>query len=1064
MTENHPSIEALLAQGPSFAQLARSLVVDDSEAEDVVQEAWLRALRRPPRRGTNLRAWMQRVVQNRARDAGRSASRRRRHETAAAQTGQVDPGDVAERVELQRRLAGAVLDLDEPYRTVILLRYFEQLKPARIAQRLGRPVATIHTHIQRGLKALRQRLDAEFGERGTWQMALLPLLAGTASLALMRSLVAVAVLLLTLGTTCWWSSRPDAPSTSIAQAGSGKRDLSVGQPATPVPSGTSELPRAALPRPDSGSSNALTAPPEPSCTLVGRCVDEGGRPLAGVQVQLRGHRVNAGRTDAYERLHGKLDWSAPRAQLSDGDGRFELEFAHVSALQFGLSLESQGRVDPGLHWERLSAGRHDLGEILLRRGVQVQGTVTDTQGRPVSGREVDLKQLGPLEAERRRFGRSAEGLRFLSATTDARGRFRCRKTLPTGRYEYSVRNEQVIGNGITRFGADQPTHALHIRVRPADEIPRIRGQIVDPEGKPLQRARISAVGLLDGRELLGEHLSTHIQSKGHFELSRAPAHKCPGVRIEVRADGFETYRGVQAVTWGTEDHRIIMRPGVGLELRVVDHRDQTVEAFGAFAFPPPAQASLSSEDTRVRSRGEHPGGVLLLQGLARGPRLVVVETNGEDRTRSRPQRIDLRGASRQSLDVRIPRSLDVVLTVRGENDAPVAGTQLEVLDPLPGKTVSLRSYALRLDSLGGSSSRDQALFCAGGTTDEHGRLRIKIGQGTGYVLRALGPGHLPTIVRDVEFRGDRAEVVIRVAPGARIHGKLRPADLVAATLARAKTREHWFNQCGLGLRPFSFAGPFAPPPSTYRRGIPLGSEGSYEISGIPPGDWQVFYRLRNGDTHVLGEVRGLAAGESREVDLDLSGMRPATGQIRALINGEPAAHTNLTLRCHAKPNEKAISFVLDARGQGSYEVLPNRYQAQLFLRPKHGQWSMLPANRDALQLQAGRSSDLVLHFQHGTVQLELKTPDGGPAIGVALLTAQPARAWRWQQALSDPEGRIEGLTPTGEVELLVVPKREPKTAGKPFLELPKPIPVGRIQVRSGETSKLVLRLPEAAGY
>ncbi|MFG0320485.1 MAG: sigma factor, partial [Planctomycetota bacterium JB042] len=50
--------EALLAHAGWVEALAKSLVLDPSRADDVVQAAWLEALRRPPRHGGNLRAWL----------------------------------------------------------------------------------------------------------------------------------------------------------------------------------------------------------------------------------------------------------------------------------------------------------------------------------------------------------------------------------------------------------------------------------------------------------------------------------------------------------------------------------------------------------------------------------------------------------------------------------------------------------------------------------------------------------------------------------------------------------------------------------------------------------------------------------------------------------------------------------------------------------------------------------------------------------------------------------------------------------------------------------------------
>ena len=77
---------------------------------------------------------------------------------------------------MQRALVDAVLALDEPYRSAVLLRYFEGLEPAEIARRRGVPAGTVRSHLSRGLAELRAALDRRHGgDTRTWCAALLPL-------------------------------------------------------------------------------------------------------------------------------------------------------------------------------------------------------------------------------------------------------------------------------------------------------------------------------------------------------------------------------------------------------------------------------------------------------------------------------------------------------------------------------------------------------------------------------------------------------------------------------------------------------------------------------------------------------------------------------------------------------------------------------------------------------------------------------------------------------------------------------------------------------------------------
>jgi RNA polymerase sigma-70 factor, ECF subfamily len=50
-----------------------------------------------------------------------------------------------------------LLALPEPLRIVVVLRYQEDMGPGEIADLLGQPVATVKSHLQRGLQLLRKK-------------------------------------------------------------------------------------------------------------------------------------------------------------------------------------------------------------------------------------------------------------------------------------------------------------------------------------------------------------------------------------------------------------------------------------------------------------------------------------------------------------------------------------------------------------------------------------------------------------------------------------------------------------------------------------------------------------------------------------------------------------------------------------------------------------------------------------------------------------------------------------------------------------------------------------------
>ncbi len=123
-----PKPEDLLEHARFLRGLARRLVRDESEADELVQETWIEALRRRAEPIANLRPWLAGVLRNLARERARGAGRRARREREAARPEGLEPtANVLERIENFRVLARAVIELDEPCRSTIVQAYFEGL-------------------------------------------------------------------------------------------------------------------------------------------------------------------------------------------------------------------------------------------------------------------------------------------------------------------------------------------------------------------------------------------------------------------------------------------------------------------------------------------------------------------------------------------------------------------------------------------------------------------------------------------------------------------------------------------------------------------------------------------------------------------------------------------------------------------------------------------------------------------------------------------------------------------------------------------------------------------------
>jgi RNA polymerase sigma factor (sigma-70 family) len=439
-------LESLLAHRAWVRQVARALVVDESRAEDLEQEAWLEALERPPADARSLRGWLGTVVRHKAADAGRSDARREKREHAAARP-EATPGaaDLVAEADAHQRLVKAVLDLDEPYRSTLLLRYFEDLGPAEIARRDGVPLETVRTRLRRGREALRERFDREHeGDRGAWKRLLAPLALGAPAAAggavataagagtllatfPAKAAFAAAVGLLAVGLALWASrTQGDAGAppggTTVAAASAPPPVPGPGGPAASPPAVAAPpeaaaaaaapppAPQAAPAAPAPPAQGVLASPPAPpapappapaeepagKASLEVTVVDRRGRPLPGATVNIHGPGRPLLNPD-FDAL--QFDPPKPRSVvregLTDDAGRFAAE-----------------SLVPGSYWARASGGGYAATTALTRLGpdpktkpslrlllepeVALTGTVRRADGTPVPGcRVVARRQRGP---------------------------------------------------------------------------------------------------------------------------------------------------------------------------------------------------------------------------------------------------------------------------------------------------------------------------------------------------------------------------------------------------------------------------------------------------------------------------------------------------------------------------------------------------------------------------------------------------------------------------------------------------------------------------------------------
>jgi RNA polymerase sigma-70 factor (ECF subfamily) len=153
---------------PLFDQLynfAHWLTGDRTDAEDLVQETFAKALKgfRSFEEGTNLRAWMYRILRNSylTSKSGLAAQRTSSLEDDAEQSlpsRSATPEESLLRQESYTSVADALEALAAPYREIILLCEVEELSYREIAQILSIPIGTVMSRLARARKLLRQAM------------------------------------------------------------------------------------------------------------------------------------------------------------------------------------------------------------------------------------------------------------------------------------------------------------------------------------------------------------------------------------------------------------------------------------------------------------------------------------------------------------------------------------------------------------------------------------------------------------------------------------------------------------------------------------------------------------------------------------------------------------------------------------------------------------------------------------------------------------------------------------------------------------------------------------------
>lgn len=751
MTPSIPQDPARLLSDLDFVRsLARSLCADEHTADDIAQEALVRAIEPSATPAANRRGFLTTLTKNLLHNRRRAELRRRQREQQAATSGAApSAAEVLEREQLRGAVVRAVLELSDPYREVILLRHYRGYDVARCAIELQVPESTVRTQLSRGIERLRQRLDKDHdGDRSKWVGALLPLAMPTAgsspgttgsAAAPTAKKVAVFIAAMALVTGGLWS------------VGQMSKDVA---PAHPPRAHTMETARAdRVPASSPRELSAATVPlrqvaSDPGFTrnvVRGRVVDANGLPVADAPV----HAWAVMGTGLHEASRFALG-----DVRTDRDGRFTTSL--LPLLELSTTARSQLRVQarvtaPGFipkisDRELAEIVRHPDGEHLeveLERGLVMQGRVVARDGTPVAGATVAYRNGDEHETESTEQDGTfqfwtveeqlAAPLLFLATHAD-HGVSAPRRAWPDRRAHTELGDlvlSESVGavTGRVAFADDSPAIALDVELRRAAGPPSPTGEEEPDDAQDIVTIRgVDVPGYHEMIEGPFGEMRTQSDPRGRFQFRHLAAGSY-GIYLE-----GEFQRTVDVPRSGEEVRFTLpYRPTRGADaqitVRIFDQSGRHLPEvpYGLHMWPPaeaeaaaqryakegPTPQLLASAPTHFRDGGEHPfatpcesGSFAVIEAschdagpayrpclLQRGQHLAVVDVVLTPPTETGGLKIDMRDRSGRPLSDLLVR----FCRVRTDFATPIEVANLAPADDGPRSEIAGRWFRVPED-------------------------------------------------------------------------------------------------------------------------------------------------------------------------------------------------------------------------------------------------------------------------------------------------------------------------------------------------------------------------------
>ncbi|MCA8968333.1 MAG: carboxypeptidase regulatory-like domain-containing protein [Planctomycetes bacterium] len=835
-----------------------------------------------------------------------------------------------------------------------------------------------------------------------------------------------------------------APSVGSSMETSSERVVDVGSASAAGPESPDDVDRAV---PDSKRDEA---------TIRGRCIDESGRPVAGCVVTLRGGYDEATR-ERWAKTHDTApSWSMPERVMSGEDGRFSWVVRALPGVWCAVRIAREPYCTMVRSVQvHFTEDVVDLGDITMRRGVKVVGRVVDTTGQARSGVRVSLWREGRVSFQQFAHIKSTESL------SAENGYFELREVLEAGSYRLDTSPLARVSANKISLASDESRVEIEIRV----EAPpvTIRGKVIDPLGKPAPRVTVMVTDLGAGRAR-----SATSGEDGSFEVSKPSGGPAGDARLRVYADDYDV-EDVQPidVVWGSDDVVLRVQHASELTLRVTDARGAPVEAYGVRLVS--QQSHNSNQDrARLRTSGDHEGGLAVVKGLTRGSWMLIVEfpKESEFTTIRHPFACNERRPMHLELTAR-PIAGRVVRVVTRSGTA-VAGTRLRVCETF-GKPLGTRQLSEHNWNANGHDAR-HTLVVFEGVTDDAGCLELRGPGDHGLGLALLGPGHVPIRIDDVRL-DVATELVVRVDVGGTLVGRIVPPEAWDAIVRMAGgTDGEYPGESGPRLLFYKDQHTHWPTHG-YRTGVTdslhTDAEGRFEIRGIPPGFWKVGLR-----SSVSGCSRDLAVtsvdlieGQTVRKDLDLTCAMPGDLEATVLIDGKPFGTGIVYLYPESLDNSHSpLNFTTDTRGRFRYHGPAGTYRSAVQKTLDRHRQSRLPF-AGTVEIKRDRTTRMTIAVATSRLRVRVLNAAGKPASDVRMqltpetydLVSPFSLSPTDSNGISDNEIAVVPWFLHVHRSPRVIDPRNPAWNGSA-------VPKRRIDPRAGEETRLEIRLPADAGY